>query len=122
MFVVDDVGATIAWYRATLGFDGRGHPETRPFEFGIMERDGVEVMLQRLPGYVRPRMYALRDGGVWDAYVRVEGVAALFEAVTRSGATIIEPLCDQPYGETHFIIEDLNGYVLVFAEPTRRRA
>jgi uncharacterized glyoxalase superfamily protein PhnB len=32
------------------------------------------------------------------------------------GVTVVEPLRQQWYGDTDFVVKDLNGYVLVFAE------
>jgi len=118
VFLVADVGATIRWYETNLGFKGSGWPEKPPHAFGIMVRDDVEIMLQALPGYEKPDLYEKRAGGVWNVYVRMKGVRELYDAVRKSAeVTIIEELCPQPYGEIHFIMRDLNGYVLVFGEP-----
>ena len=83
--------------------------------FAIIYRDNVEIMLQRVEGYQKPDLYNSRAGGVWDAYCRIEGVNDLFESV-RDEATIVKPLCQQPYGNWEFEVADLNGYVLVFSE------
>ena len=54
---------------------------------------------------------------MWNVYLRVRGVRALFEGVSsRSDVKILETLCEQEYGETEFVVQDPNGYVLVFAE------
>lgn len=117
VFLVADVAATMDWYRANLGFTGGGSPEAPPHAFGILSRDGVEIMLQHLEGYAKPRLYAKRGGGVWDAYVRMDGVRALHERIVTEGAvTMVEPLTRQWYGDLEFVIEDVNGYVLVFSE------
>jgi hypothetical protein len=48
--------------------------------------------------------------------VRVSGVREMFGTLATAGTvTAIEPLCAQPYGEMQSVIEDLNGYVIVFA-------
>jgi len=114
-FPVADVGATIRWYEEQLGFIGDPFPSHEPYEFAIVYRDEVEVMLQRLDGYEKPDLYNARSGGVWNAYFRVEGVRDLFESV-REEATIVKPLRRQPYGAWEFEVKDLNGYVLVFSE------
>jgi len=118
VFLVADVAATMQWYRTHLGFDGRGVPERPPHNFGIMMRDDVEIMLQRLDGYRKPDLYNEREGGVWSVYLRVEGVRELFEAVSKMPEVkMTEPLHVQPYGQIEFVISDPNGYVLVFSEP-----
>jgi catechol 2,3-dioxygenase-like lactoylglutathione lyase family enzyme len=116
VFLVADVAATMEWYRAKLGFSGSAVPASPPHNFGILNRDGVEIMLQRLDGYEKPHLYRRREGGVWDVYVRVDGVRELHDEFSAAGVTVLEPLRLQPYGQRELVIRDLNGYVLVFAE------
>lgn len=115
VFAVADIAATIRWYEEQLGFTGDPFPDHEPYVFAIMNRDHIEIMLQRLTGYVKPDIYDSRAGGVWDAYFRIEGIKDLFESV-RDEATIVQPLRKQPYGNWEFEIRDNNGYVLVFSE------
>src|SRR5262249_8736528 len=121
VFLVSDIAATMQWYRANLQFEGRAVPETPPHNFGIIVKDDVEIFLQQLAGYVPPDLYGQRDGGVWHAYVHVDDVRQLYETVSKArGVTMVYGLRDQDYGQTEFAIQDLNGYVLVFAEPARK--
>jgi uncharacterized glyoxalase superfamily protein PhnB len=115
VFVVADISATIRWYEEQLGFIGYPFPDHEPYVFAIMNRDDIEIMLQRLVGYEKPDLYNSRPGGIWDAYFRIEGVKDLFESV-RDEATIIQPLRKQPYGNWEFEVRDINGYLLVFSE------
>jgi uncharacterized glyoxalase superfamily protein PhnB len=115
VFVVADISATIRWYEEQLGFIGYPFPNHEPYVFAIMNRDDIEIMLQRLVGYEKPDLYNSRPGGIWDAYFRIEGVKDLFESV-RDEATIIQPLRKQPYGNWEFEVRDINGYLLVFSE------
>ena len=117
VFLVDDIAATMEWYKANLGFEGDAVPKPPPHNFGILRRDDVVIFLQQLTGYRRPDLYAAREGGVWSAYIRTEGVESLYQTLrSRPDVTVIHPLHRQPYGETEFEIRDPNGYVLVFAE------
>jgi catechol 2,3-dioxygenase-like lactoylglutathione lyase family enzyme len=115
-FPVADISATIRWYEEQLGFTGDPFPSTEPYVFGILRRDHVEIMLQRIDNYEKPDLYRLRSGGVWDAYIGVEGLKDLWESV-REDVTIVKPLRQQPYGNWEFEVKDPNGYVLVFSEP-----
>ena len=115
VFAVADITATIRWYEDQLGFIGLPFPMQGPYVFGIVYRDQIEVMLQRVDGYRKPDLYKWRAGGVWDAYLRVQGVKDLFESL-REEAEIVQPLRKQPYGNWEFEVRDLNGYVLVFSE------
>jgi catechol 2,3-dioxygenase-like lactoylglutathione lyase family enzyme len=114
-FPVADISATIRWYEEQLGFVADPFPDQEPYVFAILARDGVEIFLQRVEGYQKPDLYRARPGGVWDAYIRTEGVKDLYESV-REEAEIIQPLRRQPYGAWEFEVKDVNGYVLVFSE------
>ena len=115
-FPVADVSATIRWYEEQLGFVADPFPATEPYVFAILSRDDVEIFLQRVNGYQKPDLYSTRPGGVWDVYIRTEGVEDLYESV-QGEVEIIRPLMRQPYGAWEFEIRDPNGYVLVFSEP-----
>jgi len=115
-FPVADVGATVRWYEEHLGFTSYPFPKTEPYAFASLVRDDVEIMLQRIEGYQKPDLYALRGGGgVWDAYIRMEGVKEFYDLV-RERVSVIRPLKKQFYGDWEFEVKDPNGYVLVFSE------
>jgi len=114
-FLVADVGATISWYESELVFISHPFPERPPYVFASVCRDGIEIMFQLLRGYEKPDLHRLRDGGVWDAYIRMEGVKELYEAV-HDKVEIKLSLRQQPYGDWEFEVKDPNGYILVFSE------
>jgi uncharacterized glyoxalase superfamily protein PhnB len=118
VFLVGDIAATMRWYQATLGFEGDAVPKAPPHHFCILQKDDVVIFLQQLAGFQKPDLYAKREGGVWSAYLRTEGVHRLYEELkARADVEVIQPLHRQPYRQTEFEIRDPNGYVLVFAEP-----
>ena len=114
-FPVADVEATIRWYEARLGFTSYPFPENPPHLFASVCRDEVEIMFQRIDGYQKPDLYQMRDGGSWDAYLRMEGVKDFYAAV-KDQVEISMPLRQQEYGDWEFEVKDPNGYVLVFSE------
>ena len=114
-FPVADVDKTLDWYQRNLGFTSHPFPENPPYVFGILVRDTVEIMLQRVEGYEKPDLYSQRSGGVWDAYIRITNIEE-FYAEVRERVTVLMTLRQQPYGDWEFEIKDLNGYVLVFSE------
>jgi len=116
-FPVSDIESTIRWYESELGFTAYPFPQTPPYVFAIVSRDTVEIMFQRVPGYQKPDLYRERAGGVWDAYIRMEGVKEFYESL-KDRVEIILPLRQQPYGDWEFEVRDPNGYVLVFSELT----
>jgi hypothetical protein len=113
-FLAGDVGGTARWYAAQLGFELAGHfPPEEPYAYASVMRGPAEIMLLRLEGYQKPDLRGLRPAGLWDAYIRVSGVAELYRAM--EGRDFVQmPLKKQPYGDWEFEVRDPNGYVLVF--------
>ena len=117
-FLVADVGETARWYAGNLGFQPEGtFPASEPYAYASLQRDGAEIMLLRLAGYVKPDLRHRRPEGVWDVYLRMQGVHAFYEKV-RDEAFVITPIRKQPYGDWEFEVRDPNGYILVFSELT----
>jgi uncharacterized glyoxalase superfamily protein PhnB len=114
-FPVGDIESTIRWYESELGFTAYPFPQTPPYVFAIVSRDTVEIMFQRVAGYQKPDLYHQRAGGVWDAYIRMEGVKQFYESL-KDKVEIVLPLRQQPYGDWEFEVKDPNGYILVFSE------
>ncbi len=113
-FLVPDVAATARWYAEHLGFATAGSvPEREPFVYASLQQGGAELMLLSRAGYRKPDLSAQRPEGLWDAYVRVSGVSALYERV-RGQPFVRMALKQQPYGDWEFEVRDPNGYVLVF--------
>ena len=114
-FPVTDVDATIRWYETQLGFTSYPFPETPPYVFASVCRNEVEIMFQQIDGYQKPDLYRQRSGGVWDVYIRMEGVKELYEKL-KDKVEIKMPLRRQSYGDWEFEVRDPNGYILVFSE------
>jgi catechol 2,3-dioxygenase-like lactoylglutathione lyase family enzyme len=115
-FSVSDVLATVHYYRDRLGF-AVGDLVADPPEWGAVGRDDVELFFNRLPpgASSQPRIRAL---GAYDAYFRVSGVDQLAAEFRERGAVIREGPTNRVYDVREVVIEDLNGVVLAFGEPT----
>ncbi len=113
-FLVADVASTVRWYVINLGFELSGAvPKHEPYVFASVHRGPAEIMLLALAGYQKPDLRDRRPSGLWDAYIRTNGVHALYESV--QGQPFIQmPLTHQPYENWEFEVRDPNGYVLVF--------
>jgi len=117
-FIVNDVVFTANFYRDKLGF----HYERfwgDPPSFCMVKRSGIIIMLNQLdnPGSVHPNP----NGEVWDAYIWVDNADALCTEFKAKGVKIARDLCNQPYGNRDFDIEDCNGYRLCFGHDTKSR-
>jgi uncharacterized glyoxalase superfamily protein PhnB len=113
-FLVADVATTARWYAANLGFHTAGiFPNEEPHAYASLMRGPAEIMLLALADYQKPDLRNRRPTGLWDAYIRVDGVYALYQ--TLEGKPFIQmPLTHRPYGDWEFEVRDPNGYILVF--------
>jgi uncharacterized glyoxalase superfamily protein PhnB len=112
-FLVSDVSETARWYSEKLGFRLVGAvPKHEPYVYASVMRGGAELMLLALAGHAGAEPPD-RVGGSWNAYIRADGIGALWEAVKDEGF-VRTPLTHQPYGDWEFEVRDPNGYVLVF--------
>lgn len=119
-FLVDDVVMTSEFYRDQLGFRFDrlwGEPPC----FCMASRGGITIMLSQIEGGgpMRPNRMADPENSAWDAYLWVDDANALHEELARKGVRIVRPLCDQPYGNRDFEIEDCNGYRLCFGHSVK---
>jgi hypothetical protein len=113
-FLVPDVAATARWYAANLGFCAAGtFPDKEPYAYASLQRGPAEIMLLALADYEKPDLRSRRPSGLWDAYIRVDGVHSLYQSM--QGQPFLQlPLTHQSYGDWEFEVRDPNGYVLVF--------
>jgi len=113
VFIVGNIEETIRWYEG-LGFEADYFPPG----FAILCRGDVQIFFQQQDGYSRPDDPAARERGAWNVYLETDDVASLFEEISHlPNVPVTRGLCRQEYGQTEFEVMDLNGYVLVFAQP-----
>lgn len=115
-FIVENFGASIAYYRDRLGFEVEYQgPADNPF-FAIVRRDGVRIMLKAISPAVQPQPNHTRHK--WarlDAYVYTTDPDVLFEEFTRRGASFVTQLSFIDDGLWGFEVADADGYVIAFA-------
>jgi uncharacterized glyoxalase superfamily protein PhnB len=120
--LVAHIDLSTAFYRDVLGFALKQTvPDTAPFVFVWLERDGVPVFLNDpkaieadFPGATRRHA-----GGTATLFFIVTDVDALHEKVAAQ-TKIMMPLKTQFYGMREFAVEDPDGHILVFAERVDR--
>jgi len=114
-FPVADVDRSRAHFEQVLGFVC-AYAAGNPPEFAIVARDGLGIMLRRVPdaGAIRP---SERQGGTWDAFFWVEGVDALHAELSGAGAEVVYGPVDQAgYEMREFAVRTPDGHVLGFGE------
>jgi predicted enzyme related to lactoylglutathione lyase len=118
-FVVPDVVAAAEYYRDVFGFTIHGLFFEPPV-FAIVGRDDVVIQFGRVDEGEGAAPNRKRREEALDAYIWVSDVDALFAEVKEKGAKILEGPVLRFYKCYELVVEDLNGYVLVFARDTAR--
>lgn len=114
---VRDIARACAFYVETLGFElvfSYGEPSF----YAEIERDGVRLCVRHVDeGTIDPER-ARREQLV-GASLQVHDIKALFLEFQTAGARFLQTLQLQPYGVREFIVEDLDGNLLLFFEEQR---
>lgn len=113
-FLVDDVEAAIAYYRDQLGFELEFCYESF---YASVSRDGFAIHLKCAPKTLADRAHRKQHEHL-DAYIGVVGATSLHDELRSRGARITKSLEEQPWSCRDFHVEDLDGYILCFSEPT----
>jgi len=113
-FLVDDLEAAIAYYRGRLGFELDFCYESF---YASVSRDGFAIHLKCAPKTVADRAHRKQHEHL-DVHVGVVGATSLHDELRSRGALITKPLEERPWSCRDFYVEDLDGYILCFSEPT----
>ena len=113
-FLVDDLSATIAYYRDQLGFELDFVYESF---YASISRDGFSIHLKCAPKTVSDRTHRKQNEHL-DAHIGVRGIEMFYAEFESRGARIIRPLMLRPWACRDFYVEDTDGYILCFSEET----
>lgn len=119
-FIVNDVPATLAFYRDKLGFDVTFEgPEPEEIFFGMVERGRSMFMFKSVD--VEPVPNHKRDIGHgimrWDAYLYVPDPDALAAEFAARDVEFLTPLGNNDDDLRGFEIQDIDGHILYFGRP-----
>lgn len=123
--MVADVNATVDYYKNNLGFEtvmvvdeekGDG-ASGKPLVWAMIKNDDVEIMLQRQDGFIAelPEMKGQEIGGTFTLYVGMQDVKSFYDKI-KDKVKIVKDMHKTFYGADEFVIKDLNGYIIYFAE------
>jgi predicted enzyme related to lactoylglutathione lyase len=121
VLLVDDVVATVSYYRDVLGFEidfVYGEP---PYYGSVSRDDAVLNFTKSDPPGRRNGVRRAGAGNGIDAYFVVSDVDTVHGELSTSGAQVITSPASHEYGMREFKIEDCNGYVLTFAQEVELR-
>jgi uncharacterized glyoxalase superfamily protein PhnB len=113
---VKDINKTIDFYKQ-LGFNVvTTVPEEGDFVWAMMNCGSVTFMFQTFDslGSDLPEI-SRQDGGSLLLYIQTKGIRKLFDQV-KDKMIVVKGLEKAFYGATEFSIQDINGYILTFAE------
>jgi catechol 2,3-dioxygenase-like lactoylglutathione lyase family enzyme len=121
-FVVDDLQSSLDFYHFKLGFQithrGGGNSHEEKDFWGIVQRDGVMIMLKAIAPEIHPQPNASRhEWARWDAYVNTSDPDLLYEEFKARAVPMHRALEDTGDGLRAFEIKDNSGYVLCFGRP-----
>ncbi len=114
-FPVADIEQTAGHYERVLGFT-REYIGGSPPQFAILSRDGLAIMLRRVPQpeHIIPNE---KQGGTWDAFFWVRDARALHAELAERGADVVYgPIVQEAYHMEEFAVRDRDGYVLGFGQ------
>jgi catechol 2,3-dioxygenase-like lactoylglutathione lyase family enzyme len=97
---VTDMARALRFYGEVLGLKTT-FENGNPVSFAILKRDATELHLSRVPSHV-PSERNL-------AHLLVSDATRLHDQLVASGARIVKPLRDAPYGMRDFIFADPDG-------------
>ena len=117
---VRNVRQAAEYYRDVLGFTL--DPDEGVFQPSADEPGGVYAIVKRAEVWIHfqirrdeppPRTRQVFER---DVYLYVSDLDALYADLQRRGAAIVEPPRAMPYGIREMVVEDLNGFRVVFGE------
>lgn len=118
--MVDDVDATVAYYEEILGFslDLSVPRDDGKLQWALVMRDEVELMLHEKENLLSevPQLKGSVIGGSLTLFVRMKNLDTYYHEIKGRAEVIKEPMTTF-YGMNEFTIQDINGYILTFAEP-----
>ncbi|MBT3345571.1 MAG: hypothetical protein HN712_10350 [Gemmatimonadetes bacterium] len=106
-----DLEGAITFYTQVLGFDLAFRYED--FYAGVSA--GEFVLHLKLSDTADPSIRFVR-GKHLHLHITIDDLDAMFERVKTSDVTIVEEMTERPWGLREFVIEDLDGHTIYFAQ------
>lgn len=118
---VSDMTRSFSFFNEILGFRRAfSVPDETPYDWVRLVRDDVSIDLYEAKAGVEeyPSLAGKPTGATAVLYIVVEDVESLHASFEKH-CNIVMPLTRKFYGSLEFAIEDPDGYVITFAEPTQ---
>lgn len=119
--MVKDVDKTVSFYNDVLGFElEQSVPgDNERLQWAMMGREGARIMFQEARNLQEEYgMFGDREiGGTLILFATMENLDEYYEEI-KHGANIVKEPYTTFYGMKEFVIRDIDGYILTFAEET----
>lgn len=115
MLLVADIERSTAYYRDCLGFTCEVYGD--PPDFIVAKRDEATILMALCeePDRIVPNWAIVEK--VWNVFIRVDDVEAVYAEVKERGAPIDYTLYHAPSGFREFGVQDPDGYDIAIGEP-----
>jgi catechol 2,3-dioxygenase-like lactoylglutathione lyase family enzyme len=114
VLLVSDVDRAVEYWRDRLGFECEVYGE--PPDFVVATRDQAVILMALCeePEKIVPNWRIVDK--VWNAFIRVDDVEAIYAEVQERGAGIDYTLYDAPSGFREFGVQDPDGHDIAFGQ------
>jgi predicted enzyme related to lactoylglutathione lyase len=118
VLLVSDINRAAEYYRDRLGFTCEIYGD--PPDFIVAKRDEAIILMALCddPERIVPNWRIVDN--VWNVYIRVDDVEAIYAEVQRRGAPIDYTLYDAPSGFREFGVQDPDGHDIGIGQPIER--
>jgi len=98
----DDVGTAAKWLCQAFGFKERLRIGDHRFQLSFGQ--GSVVLIER------------KEPGISSILVHVDDIDSHYEHAKQSGAQIVNPPTDYPFGERQYTVKDIGGHRWTFSQ------
>lgn len=117
--MVRDVDKTVAFYSDILGFELQNSVpgEQGKLQWAMMGRDGAQIMFQEAQNLREEyELFGEREiGGTLVLFITMDNLHEYYDRIRKTADIVKEPYSTF-YGMDEFVIRDIDGYILTFAE------
>jgi predicted enzyme related to lactoylglutathione lyase len=114
VLLVTDLGRSVGYFSEQLGFACELHGD--PPNFATATRDGETILLSLAASHTVVPNWRIVEK-MWDVYIRVDDVDALYAEVQERGAAIDYTIYNAPHGFREFGVQDPDGHDIAFGQP-----
>lgn len=117
--MVPNVIETIDFYKTVLGFTlNMTVPDNTNPVWASLTNGDIEIMIQQKESVQKefPLFAGKEIGGTFILFIRTENIQELYAACKKHTVPLLKDRHKTFYGTDEFSIQDINGYVLTFAQ------